>query len=489
MKKRNIVIIIIIWILLLTGIILYSKYNNQKKETTEPEIKEIVVPEKETLDKYEYIDYTGYYDENDLKTEKKYLDEEKHYEYIEISGLKDKNLEKSINKKLYDLMEKGKEKCDYLHSNVSYNANNILSAYTKGYCHNRTYETLNIDLTTGEKLEIEDIVNTTNLIGPIANAYYNLASYQIGSQIKKNESTIQQIQAIDGYDERIEELKNDILEYQEMFKYVEDDSIKYARNFDKKQNFYITSAGIIIPEIEIYDFNGNTDLFINVKNNPRLFNYYYKYKTNTTIFDGTYSGKKNLIIAQYYDITKSMIKELEDYAIIDYDDESILEQGILDNYINTLDKNSFSYIYDVYSTNYDDNHYTNLTKCTMSKELYNNTVKYELADAILKAPSTQGHYSIKNENATCEYINIYNENPNVTLKKSSENEIIIINDEEKTKEINEYIENKLKEFLEKNNTRLNIKEVTKDSITIEITSYEIGDYDNKIEILETINLK
>ena len=59
--KRGKIIIIIIWILLLIGIFVYSK---TKKEVIEPIEPEIV--EKESLDKYEFIDYTGYFDENDL---------------------------------------------------------------------------------------------------------------------------------------------------------------------------------------------------------------------------------------------------------------------------------------------------------------------------------------------------------------------------------------------------------------------------------------
>ena len=92
MKKRKI-IIIIIWILILLGIFIYSK--TRKEEIIEQE-----AYEPELLDKYEYIDYIGLYDENDLKTETIDFDDKYYNNYIKISGLKDKKLEEQINKKM-----------------------------------------------------------------------------------------------------------------------------------------------------------------------------------------------------------------------------------------------------------------------------------------------------------------------------------------------------------------------------------------------------
>ena len=83
--KKGKIIIIIIWVFLLIGIFVYSKNKKEVIEPIEPEI-----AQKESLDKYEFIDYTGYYDENDLFIEKLYIDEEQYFSYIKISGLKDK---------------------------------------------------------------------------------------------------------------------------------------------------------------------------------------------------------------------------------------------------------------------------------------------------------------------------------------------------------------------------------------------------------------
>lgn len=490
MKKRNIVIIIIIWILSLIGIFIYSK---TKKELPNQEIIEPVI-EEETLDKYEYIDYTGYYDENDLKIEEKYTDDGKNYSYIEISGLKDKNIEEKINKRLYDELQE-KESFRYINSRVTYNANNILSGYiTKYKEEEQINETFNIDLTTGEELKLEDILNTTNITGEIANAYYDAASYIIGGKIKRIESDILMYQSCIERNSNCDDMYNSIKdselkkqEYENDLNQIEEYMIKFARSFDKNQKFYITSAGIIFPRINIYKDN-YSNLMLTVKHNPRLFNYFYKYNKES-IFDGTYTGKKNLIMAEYnqYGYNESMVKQIDDYAIISYEDELIFEKNILDNYLTTLDKNKFTYIYNTYESDYDNRRYINLTQCTMTKELYKNTVKKELADAILKSTHTQGHYSIKNENATCENIQIYEDNTSVIFSNKTKT-FTVIDNEEKTKEVNEELNEILKEFAEENSTYFTVKNITEEEIILEITSYDRVTYNSK-KIIERINLK
>lgn len=484
MKKGKIVIIII-WILLLLGIFIYSR------KTKEPEIiePEVIETEKETLDKYEYIDYTGLYDENDLKVEELYINDDKNYKYIKISGLKDKKIENKINEKLYDLTNKEKENgVKYIYSDVTLNAFNILSVNIISYNEKRVYKTLNIDLTTGNEIKLEDILNSKNIIGPIANAYYDLASFEIAAQIKRLEVANKQIIAYNDNQEKIEENNNKISEYEELFKYVEDDSIKYARNFDKNQTFYITSAGIIFPKINVYDIKGEMNLFIKTKNNPRLFNFYYKYKTDESIYDGTYSGKKNLLLSEYLQYQMnypSTIKEIGDYAIISSREQEVLEKGLLDNFIETLDKNSFSYIYNIDLFDYSDIKEISFNYCSMTKDDYKNEVKKQLHDKILESNNTQGYYSIQSEKAECKSFDTFVNNTNI-IKEIGKNEIIILNNEEKTKEINDFIEKTIPE----NNNLANIyvESVTENQITISINYYLNKDYDNKIVVKETFDL-
>ena len=487
MKKGKIVIIII-WILLLLGIFIYSR------KTKEPEIiePEVIETEKETLDKYEYIDYTGLYDENDLKVEELYINDDKNYKYIKISGLKDKKIENQINEKLYDLTNKEKENgVKYIYSDVTLNAFNILSVNIISYNEERVYKTLNIDLTTGNEIKLEDILNSKNIIGPIANAYYDLASFEIAAQIKRLEVANKQIIAYNDNQEKIEENNNKISEYEELFKYVEDDSIKYARNFDKNQTFYITSAGIIFPKINVYDIKGEMNLFIKTKTNPRLFNFYYKYKTDESIYDGTYSGKKNLLLSEYFQYqmnNASSINKVEDYAIISNRKPEVLDRNLLDNFIQTLDKNVFTYIYNINLLEYSGNERVNLDYCTMTKEDYENEIKKELNDSILKSQNTQGTYSIKSEKAECYVLDIFTVNKNVMQDKIT-NEIIIINNEDKANEINDYIEKKREELKQQNYiTSISIEEVTETKITISIDYYKQGEYSSKKIITETFDL-
>jgi len=498
MKKRKI-IIIIIWILLLLGIFIYSK--TRKEEIIEQE-----AYEPELLDKYEYIDYIGLYDENDLKTETIDFDDKYYNNYIKISGLKDKKLEEQINKKLYDTVNDLKnEEYDYIHSLVSFNAYNILSVSISGYKDNEViYKTINIDLTTGKNINISDIVNTKNLIKPLTQAYYEAGAFLITSEKKYTILPLEQynncIEKNYGLCEKrlgnntIEELKAQAEIYDKYMAQLEDDALIFARNFDMNTPFYITSAGIIIPDINIYDIKSDDNLIIQTKNNPRLFNYYYKYKTNESIFDGTYEGRKNLMFAEYYQyqhMNAPIIKEIDDYAIIhdDSNNEKTSESESLKKYLNTLDKNNFSFIYDLYV----DDNTINFIQCNMTKEIYNNEIKKEFADGMLKSKYSQGYYAIKNEKATCNNKTIYDTNPNVISLSSIDDitskKIIILNNENKTNEINEYIKTKISELSEKNIAiNINVKNVTDTQITIEISYYENNNYNNQKIITETFDI-
>ena len=486
--KHGKIIIIIIWILLLTGMFIYSKI--KKEEIIEPpEVIEQTTEIEESLDKYEYIDYMGYYDENDLSTEKLYIDEEQHFSYIKISGLKDKILESEINRKLYNMVSELKiNDYKYAHSYVSLNAFNILSVYTEAVnANDNSFIPLNIDLKTGNEITLSDIVNTKNLIRPLSHAFYDSASFLINSQIKRKtmyldeyNDCIKNDYSCDGLLSglTLDETKELIKTYESYIPTIEAESLKYARNFDINTKFYITSAGITIPNVKMYDLKGNNDIMLYTKDNPRLFNYYYKYKNNN-IYDGTYEGIKNIMLSeyiQYLQIEKPHTELIDDYALIhfdSYDKKDEENKQLLDGYIKRLDKNNFTFIYE--ASIYKDEYFS-FVECTMTKDTYNNEVKKEFADGMLKSRNTQGHYGLKNQNISCENKTIYLNNLNVEVINNYDtggitvNHIIkIVDNREKTEEINNTIQNELNELINKyKSIGVYIRNITETQIYIEI---------------------
>lgn len=454
--KKGIIILIIIWILTISGIVLYSK--TLKKN---PKQEEIVESETKPLSEYESIDYTGLYDENDLKIENLHLDEEKNFSYIKISGLKDKKIEKNINDKLYNLTNSLYNKeYNYAYLTTKMNAFNILSVYLHAY--NKTdkqqvFKTLNIDLTTGKEIMLDDIINDKNMTRPIAKAYYNTAAFRIAAEKKYRSRIIEEYNYCikNNYsgcaEMNIEEANNAIKKYDEYLSNLEEESLTYARNYDKNTPFYITSAGIIVPDINIIDISSIDDISIFTKDNPKLFNFYYKYKTDESIYDGTYQGRKNIMLSEIdiSDYQNPYMQIIDDYAIIHYDYYDLKNQSMqtLNNYLERLDRNKFSFIYDISL----DDKYVALNHCTMTKEIYNNEVKKEYAEGMLKRWNTEGHYTLKNPNISCQIKTIYNANSNVEIldaENPNENvynykKIIIINNKQKENEINKEIKNEL----------------------------------------------
>ena len=474
--KRGKIIIILIWILSLTGIFIYSK---NKKEVIEPS--EIVeqTNEEESLDKYEYIDYMGYYDENDLYTENLYMDEEQHFSYIKISGLKDKTLETEINRKLYNMIEELRlDEYKYAYSYVSLNAFNILSVYAGTVKDDdNSIITLNIDLTTGNEITLSDIVNTNNLMKPLSHAYYDTASFMINSQIKR--------ETMYSNESSSEETNELIKTYENYIPTIEDEALKYARNFDINTEFYMTSAGITIPNVDIYDLKGNNEIMLYTKDNPRLFNYYYKYKNNN-IYDGTYEGIKNIMLSeyiQYLQIGKTHTELIDDYALIHFDSYEKKDEEnkqLLDEYIKRLDKNNFTFIYEAYyGTSINNDEYFSFVECTMTKDTYNNEVKKEFADGMLKSRNTQGHYGLKNQNISCENKTIYLNNMNVEViydydsNIATNQKVRIVNDKETEEEINNSIQNELNELINKyKSIGVYVRNVTETQVFIEIDYYD-----------------
>ncbi len=495
--KKGKIILIIVWILILGGILIYS--NNSIKK-----IKPIdIVVENESLENYEYIDYTGMYDTNDLKIELIKIDQEKiKASYLKISGLKNKKIENKINNKLYnlvnDLMDKGYKN---ISEDVGLNAFNILSIKTSatGQDNKSHYQAFNIDLTTGKDIKFEDVINTKNITGPISKAYYDTASFSIGARLNSISRNISMYNSCINFQSKncleylgfdsLEDALNKQEELKNALNNMEDESLEYARNFDYN-NFILLPEGISILDIDIHGIKSYNDMLISTKDNPKLFNYYYKYK-DKDIFDGTTSGYKNLFMSDhnFYSIFRHYdIRKIEDYGIIEYTnlikeaDNKIINQ-FLDKYEKQLDPNVFTLALS-FNTMKD----ISFTECRMSKDVYNNRIKKVIADNRVKS-----HYEEMSnlglndeEGVTCEFRKAFNYYTDIlfTTKKINDEDIRFyvtisgLKDKNKEQEINDKIKNKAYEL--KNNNCRDIF-MSAESIEDEIIKIKLSykDSDNK----------
>ncbi len=501
--KRGKIIIIIIWILSLTGIFIYSK---NKKEVIEPiETIEPPVIETEDLSSFQYIDYKGYYNENDLETEQIYVDGENNISYLKISGLKDKELEEKINKELYEmvteLMNNGYK---YISSRPSLNAFNVLSVEVAAY--DGAFElskVLNIDLRTGEKLTINSILNIKNIKRIISEEYYDVIFTQIEREKNYNERDINYYEyCVNNNCEDIEEIKKrsdesqiENAELDKLIENIDEESLKIARSIDENTDFYITPFGIVLPNIKLGNAKINVQIKISIDKNPRLFNFYYKFKTDESIFDGTYEGTKNMLyVNQYSGVRKPHVKELDNYGVIYYSDreDKILETAkeIFDGYVKELDKTKFTAIFDAYELE----DYIIINECSMTKELYDSTEKNRYFDYILNGNERHIPFDIENENITCRTVKIYKQNENVMEIgpiDSSDKELVIKNNPELTekikKELNDRIESINKQY-GFDNAYSSVKNVTEDTIEIEVY-HSKNNSDKRIQGTHSFSLK
>lgn len=450
--KKGISTIIIIWILALSGIVIYSKTLNQSTSNNENKIEE------ETVVDIRETDYTGFYNENDLKIE---INDNIDYNYVQISGLKDKQIENIINLELYNSIKDFIiEEYTYNFAEVKLNAFNILSVYMYSSKNGeKKIKTLNIDLNTGNELHLNDILNKKQFTQPLATAYYDMASFNLTESLNYASSNIDIYNKCEnkelckyllGDHETIEGLIKEKNYYESLLNNMEDQALIYARNFDTENDFYINPSGIVIPNV---DFGGThkNEVMIYTKDNSSLFNFYYKFKNESDIYDGTYSGKKKLMLAEYNENESLQFNDLriiEDYAIINYktskDDKTEQETIIkfLDEYEKKLDKNNFTFIYNIFLDQVTKN-IIFYDECKMTKDIYINRFRQDYAN--LKLRTIHNYKYINNANfndyATCNQKQVYAKNTNI--------EIISINtDEDKIESYIEIrgLENKEKEI-------------------------------------------
>lgn len=490
--KKGMIYLIALWVVLLGGIFVYSKIKNSGIPVDSKHKIETPTNETVSLEKYPYIDYTEYYNENDLKAERIYLEgEHSGSSYVKISGLKNKKLEEKLNNDFYEIVDKFiKNGYNNAYSNIHFNAFNVFSLCVSAYSNSNpdlknTMICRNIDLTTGNELKISDIINTTNIKAPVAHAFYDSVAYTIQTEINN-------INMIFGYydscisnggttcesglgGKTIDELKQELEKYNSYITDLEDESLKYARNFDLNQAFYINSAGITIEDCSYKDLPYVDAVKIQIFDNPRLFNFYYKYKTDESIFDGSYIGRKNLLYAAYrrYNGVNSPSDEILDYAVIFKDfglaeDERYLEEPAFKNYLDSLDKSKFYYIHDLSS--YEET--LHVRECEMTKNVYDNEFRPAIIEKQKKRGSTS-IYDIKNDNVSCKSMSLYFSNPNMyTIYEDGITKIYLRNNLEKANEINETIKNLIDEAKKNGSAYMTIKEVTESQITICISKHD-----------------
>lgn len=254
----------------------------------------IYTHDKEKAEYVGYMEYSDTYDENDLKTEVK--KDESGIRYIEISGLKNKKIQKKINKKLYAISDEYIKNGKTPSPRVALNAYNILSV-------SYSDKAVNIDLTTGNEIKLKDIIDSDNITPIISQAYYDSITMALKAAVNNKKLTIRlneeelinekDEEKIKQYNETIEQAKQEILQLEEMLGEVLERSVIYAKRMDDNVNFEIYDNSIRIPNIDLGIKINRDYITIGISEETKL-NFYYKYMTKETIYDGTYTGKKEI---------------------------------------------------------------------------------------------------------------------------------------------------------------------------------------------------
>lgn len=397
LSKKRIFIIIVVWIFLLVitgGVTWYLNKNNNEKTKQVDNIKPY----------YNKLDYYTFYDENDLKIEKKYINQKKEYqryECIEISGLKNKKIENKINKELYDTVKEAIDNnATSVHSRLYLNAFNILSIMVDSYYEGKdaVKNFYNYDLNTGDYIKFDNLfTNTANVFSIIYSGCYNKLSTDISFSLL---SLNKQIQAAKIYNENgavsqyyvnksLDELEQEKNNYEEQMANIENLAIQYSKEVMdiSEKNFLITNYGIIL-----YD-NDNKEITIRARDNMEYMAYYEKYVNNKNIYEKDNVGLNNLFLSGNNNayLTYNRVEKVKDYALIDfekwdidaYDNEISYIDNKINEYKNKLDKDLFSYIninsdYNTHNDSKVDSLHGDIVLCTMSKDYYNSVYHKKL---------------------------------------------------------------------------------------------------------------
>lgn len=334
-KKFIIKYIIFICILLIitAGAIWLSikQLNKDEEELHTQEIISVDKPEAEDS-KYAVNSYNETYNENSLKiqyyagndqpVEKTHGGEE----YAQIEGLLNKDIQNSINKRLKETAKKLKEGNRRTFSDVTANFGNVLSVYIQN--EDSKVETINIDLTTGNDIPIEDVfVSSAPLNSYIMEGVFESLAWD---KLNSNYETIFG---------RLDMNNVDTSEY-------EDIALKVVNNYKtkgKNVKYYITTTGIRIYEItdksmynlEYGDFSNIGIDFLGRREDVAI---YKRYLTTKSIFENDSIGGKNIIV-----FTDNIYDDKYMYNLAYGQEDNVFVEEALIYYANELDKDNSSY--------------------------------------------------------------------------------------------------------------------------------------------------
>lgn len=283
------VVFIIIIVLITVGAIFFSiNKMTEDIQKTETETMDITKPTSKDS-KYAIDSYAETYNENSLNI-KYYAGNDQPVEntyggeeYAQIEGLLDKDIQNNINKRLKETAKKLKEGNRRTFSQVTANFSNILSVniYNEDY----KRETINIDLSTGNDIELKDVfVSSAPLNSLIMEGVYrSLAWDKLFENYEKNEGSIDMN-------------KVDTSQY-------EDIALKVVNNFKAKENdvqFYITTEGVTIYGIT------DQNMFLSDDENPSIsvdflghredVAIYKRFLSNKSIYENDSIGAKDIIV-------------------------------------------------------------------------------------------------------------------------------------------------------------------------------------------------
>lgn len=307
------IIFIIIFLIVAVGITYYLISKNTQN------VENITFEKKEKIPAEKTINLNETYNINDLKVktyEEKYKDID--LQYYQIDGLKNLSIETEINYNLKkdvqiaidEALDTDRVKKDTvsIYAHFASNFANTLSIYYNISAYDdeaHDFKELfnknvleNYDLTTGDKIKLNDIFTKDANVGKII-------SDKIYNDVIKTTSDIE-------YDEEngLGKIKNynDIEE--EIFKLVNDYNNKRDIDFcfDEKM-------------ITLLDYNSN----IMYMDNLDSITIYDKYKTDESIFDGTYDNLK--------DLPNLVKRKIADYTILEQGENYYIDISLFDCYL------------------------------------------------------------------------------------------------------------------------------------------------------------
>lgn len=261
---------------------------------------------------------TEQYNENDLKittvTDSKgtrdiangleYITSKINIEYIKIDGLKNKEIENKINNEimffvysLYTDDELADSEIDYMqiYANSEANFGNTISVYinktvfykdTSNEFYSKNYY-LNYDLTTGNMLKFTDLFTNSSLRNVLVQCVYDnvLSNY---TYLNNDDDWLIDMSKTDL--STVEEETYNVLN-------------KLMNNLDNIE-FYYTPSYICISDYDL------TITMSSIYQNIAIYN---RFKTDESIFDGTYEGNKNMFVfSKRYSYVENQYSKYED---------------------------------------------------------------------------------------------------------------------------------------------------------------------------------